>query len=102
MAGVTTTYAAYDYDAGNRLISATLGNGVQTACAYDSGDQLRAISHTHAGELLSRFVYDYSAVGQRTRARRVRARVPGLKSCDKRRWINKLTSSSGAPPWAWR
>jgi len=66
--GVTTTYAAYDYDPGSRLISATLGNGVRTAYAYDAGDRLLAISHTLDGDLLARFLYEYNAVGQRTRA----------------------------------
>ncbi len=66
--GVTTSYAVYEYDEGNQLLTATLGNGVVGSYRYDAAGRLLDLAYAKDDSLLSRFAYTYDLVGNSTRA----------------------------------
>jgi RHS repeat-associated protein len=61
--------AAYGYDLGGRMVTATLPNGTETAYSYDDANRLTQIEHRESGgDLLARYVYELDGVGNRVKA----------------------------------
>jgi RHS repeat-associated protein len=59
--------ASYEYDATGRITRENKGNGTYTTYDYDAaGEVLAIVHHDPAGEVQSRFDYDYDAQGRRT------------------------------------
>lgn len=65
--GTETELVDYDYDAKDRLVKKTLGNGVYTTYEYDLSNQLKRLTNYAPDDsVLSFFSYAYDNLGRRT------------------------------------